>query len=376
MSSTNVASLRRRENRVDTHALESTVAALLTPGKGILAADESFLTIEKRFDALHIPSTEENRRAYRELLFKTTGLNEFISGVILFDETIRQKSSDGVLMPELLTAQGIVPGIKVDKGTVAFAKFPGEKITEGMDGLRERLAEYRKLGARFTKWRAVLSIGKSIPSHSCIEENADTLALFAALSQEAGLVPIVEPEVLMDGSHTLARCEEVTLMTLGCVFGSLLEHQVTLEHMLLKTGMVLSGSKSAEQASVAAVAEATNRCLRRAVPAAVPGIVFLSGGQSDIVATERLNAICAAGAAPWTLSFSFGRALQDAALKTWLGVTANAEAAQAALHHRAKCNSLALLGKFSANSELATSVRSEPVKTTTTSQKTELTAIH
>ena len=355
--------------------LASTVAALLATGKGILAADESFPTIGKRFAALNIPSTEDNRRAYRELLFKTTGLNEFISGVILFDETIRQKTSDGKPMPELLAAQGIVPGIKVDKGTVAFANFPGEKITEGMDGLRERLAEYRKLGARFTKWRAVISIGKSIPSHSCIEENADTLALFAALSQEAGLVPIVEPEVLMDGSHTLARCEEVTLMTLGCVFGSLIEHQVAFEHMLLKTGMVLSGSKNLEQASVAAVAEATNRCLRRAVPAAVPGIVFLSGGQNDADATERLNAICAAGKAPWTLSFSFGRALQDAALKTWHGVPTNVADAQAALHLRAKCNSLALLGKFSADPEKSPPVKFELVKTTK-SRKPEPITIH
>lgn len=373
--STNIASVRRRDNHTDAHTLDSTIAALLAPGKGILAADESFPTIEKRFAALHIPSTEDNRRAYRELLFKTAGLNEFISGVILFDETIRQKSSDGVLIPELLAAAGIIPGIKVDKGTIAFANFPGEKITEGMDGLRERLAEYRKLGARFTKWRAVISISKTTPSHSCIEENADTLALFAALSQEAGLVPIVEPEVLMDGSHTLARCEEITCMTLGCVFGSLMEHQVAFEHMLLKTGMVLSGAKSPDQASIAAVAEATNRCLRRAVPAAVPGIVFLSGGQSDVAATERLNAICSAGRTPWTLSFSFGRALQDAALKTWLGSPANIAAAQAALHLRAKCNSLALLGKLSASSAKEPALESH-VQKTALPRKDELIAIN
>jgi len=326
------------------YTLESTVAALLTSGKGILAADESFPTIGKRFAALNIPSTEENRRSYRELLFTTPGLSDFISGVILFDETIRQKDSKGAPMTKLLTAQGIVPGIKVDKGTVPFANFANEKITEGLDGLRERLEEYRKLGARFTKWRAVIAIGKTIPSNRCIEENADTLARFAALSQEAGLVPIVEPEVLMDGNHSLARCEEVTCTTLECVFGALFEHQVALERMLLKTGMVLSGAKYAQQADSAAVAEATIRCLRRAVPAAVPGIVFLSGGQSDVVATEHLNAICAAGEVPWTLSFSFGRALQDAAMKTWQGATANYAAAQAALLHRAKCNSLALHG--------------------------------
>ena len=333
------------------YTLASTVDALLTSGKGILAADESFPTIEKRFASLSIPSTEDNRRAYRELLFTTPGLNEFISGVILFDETIRQKSSKGTRIPELLAAQGNIPGIKVDKGTVAYANFAGEKITEGMDGLRERLIEYRKLGARFTKWRAVIAIGKSIPSHSCIEENADTLALFAAVSQEAGLVPIVEPEVLINGNHTLARCEEVTCTTLECVFGALFEHQVALEHMLLKTGMVLSGSKCPDQADNAAIAAATIRCLRRAVPAAVPGIVFLSGGQSDVAATERLNAICASGVVPWTLSFSFGRALQDQALKTWTGSPTNVAAAQSALHHRARCNSLALQGKYSAGFE-------------------------
>jgi len=339
------------------NTLDSTVTALLAAGKGILAADESFPTIGKRFAALGIPSTEENRLAYRELLFTTPKLNEYISGVILFDETLRQQSSKGTRIPDLLAAQGIVPGIKVDKGTVAYANFPGEKITEGMDGLRERLIEYRKLGARFTKWRAVIAIGKTIPSNSCIEENADTLGLFAAVSQEAGLVPIVEPEVLKDGNHSLARCEEVTCTTLGCVFGALLEHQVALEHMLLKTGMVLSGAKCLDQASVSAVAEATLRCLRRAVPVAVPGIVFLSGGQSDVAATERLKAICSVGASPWKLSFSFGRALQDAAMKTWLGAPANVAAAQTALQHRAACNSLAIQGAHPAGSAIVSSVK-------------------
>jgi fructose-bisphosphate aldolase class I len=332
-------------------AMASTAAALVAPGKGILAADESLPTIGKRFAALNIPSTEENRRAYRELLFTTSRLGEFISGVILFDETIRQKTSNDARMPDLLAAQGIVPGIKVDKGTVALPGFAGEKITQGLDGLRERLAEYRQLGARFTKWRAVIAIGGHLPTTACIESNARALALFAALSQEAGLVPIVEPEVLMDGDYTLARCEEVTTATLQTVFAALCEHRVVLEAMLLKTGMVLSGKDGAEQADAAKVAETTIRCLRRTVPAAVPGIVFLSGGQSDVAATERLNAICRAGGVPWKLSFSFGRALQDAAMKTWQGSLANVAAAQAALHHRARCNGLAVQGKYSEQAE-------------------------
>ncbi len=331
--------------------LESVARALVAPGKGILAADESFPTIEKRFNALNIPSTEENRAAYREMLFTTPGLSEFISGVILFDETIRQQTKGGVPFRDLLVKEGINPGIKVDKGTVGLPNFSGEKFTQGLDGLRERLAEYRELGARFTKWRAVITIGDGLPTATCIEANADALALFAALSQEAGLVPIVEPEVLMDGDHTLAHCEEVTRTTLERVFGALFDQRVALEGMLLKTGMVLSGKNCPQQAGVKEVAEATIRCLRRAVPAAVSGIVFLSGGQSDVAATERLNAICALGNPPWTLSFSFGRALQDAALKTWRGSAANAAAAQAALNHRAKCNGLAVQGKYSADLE-------------------------
>ena len=338
-------------------AVASTAAALVAPGKGILAADESLPTIGKRFKALNIPSTEENRRAYRELLFTTPGLGEFISGAILFDETIRQKTSGGVSMPQILAAQGIIPGIKVDKGTVALPGFAGEKITQGLDGLRERLAEYRKLGARFTKWRAVIAIGENLPTAACIEANARALALFAALSQEAGLVPIVEPEVLMDGDHTLARGEEVTGATLQTVFAALSDHRVVLEGMLLKTGMVLSGKDCAEQADAGTVAEATIRCLRRTVPAAVPGIVFLSGGQSDVAATERLNAICQTGGVPWKLSFSFGRALQDAAMKTWQGSPANVAAAQAALRHRATCNGLAVQGKYSAQAERENAAR-------------------
>ncbi len=334
--------------------MESTVTALLASGKGILAADESFPTIGKRFKALNIPSTEENRRAYREMLFTTPGLGEFISGVILFDETIRQRTSRGALLPAWLAAQGIVPGIKVDQGTVALPAFAGEKITLGLDGLRERLAEYRQLGARFTKWRAVIAIGAGIPTDACIEANAGSLALFAALSQEAGMVPIVEPEILMDGAHTIARCEEVASATLRTAFDALFLHRVVLEKMLLKTGMVLSGGECPQQADVAMVAEATRRCLRRTVPAAVPGVVFLSGGQSDVAATQRLNAICQMGSVPWKLSFSFGRALQDAALKTWRGSPAHVAAAQAALHRRARCNGLAVQGTYSAATERAT----------------------
>ncbi len=331
-------------------AMAATVAALLAPGKGILAADESLPTIGKRFKARNIPSTEESRRAYRELLFTTPGLGDFISGVILFDETIRQQIG-GVPAAAALAGQAIVPGIKVDLGTVALPGFAGEKFTQGLDGLRERLAGYRELGARFTKWRAVIAIGEHLPTAACVETNARTLALFASLSQEAGLVPIVEPEVLMDGGHDLARCEEVTNATLHRVFAALVDHRVALETMLLKTGMVLPGHDCPRQADASKIAEATIRCLRRTVPAAVPGLVFLSGGQSDVAATERLNAICRVGDVPWQLSFSFGRALQDAALKTWQGSPATVPAAQAALHHRAKRNALAVQGRYSEQSE-------------------------
>ena len=334
-------------------ALESTLKSLLASGKGILAADESFATIEKRFKALNISSTEENRGAYREMLVTTPGLSEFISGVILFDETVRQRMSHGIpiTIPKVLAQQDIIPGIKVDKGTASLANFPGEKITQGLDGLRERLVEYRELGTLFTKWRAVIAIDERLPTRSCIDANANTLALFAALSQEAGLVPIVEPEILMNGSHTIIRCEEVTNAALESVFAALFQYRVVLELMLLKTGMILSGAESPQQAEVGEVAEVTLRCFRRAVPAAVPGIVFLSGGQSDEVATQRLNAICGAGDVPWRLSFSFGRALQSPALRIWKGSPVNVEAAQAALHHRAKCNGFALQGKYSAQME-------------------------
>jgi fructose-bisphosphate aldolase class I len=338
--------------------MESTLESLLCSGKGILAADDSFPTIEKRFKALHISSTEENRGAYREMLFTAPGLSEFISGVILVDETIRQRMAHGVpiAIPVALVQRGMIPGIKVDKGTVSFANFTGETITQGLDSLRDRLIEYRELGARFTKWRAVIAIGEHIPTCTCIDANANALALFAALSHEAGLVSIVEPEILMNGSHTIARCEEVTNATLKSVFGALFEYRVVLEQMLLKTGMILSGRECSQQADVAEVAETTLRCFRRAVPAAVPGIVFLSGGQGDDEATLRPNAICKAGDVPWKLSFSFGRALQSPALKIWKGSAANGEAAQAALHHRAKCNGFALLGKYSAQMETTTKI--------------------
>jgi len=265
--------------------------------------------------------------------------------VILFEETLRQRMQTNVPVPELLAKQGMIPGIKVDQGPVALANFAGEKITQGLDGLRERLNEYREAGARFTKWRAVITIGPDMPTRTCIETNVQTLAQFAALSQEAGLVPIVEPEVLMDGNHTITRCEEVTGVVLQAVFAALFNHRVVLEQMLLKTGMVLSGAECPEQADDETVAKATLRCLQRAVPAAVPGIVFLSGGQSDEAATQRLKVICGPGGSPWKISFSYGRALQSPAMKSWQGSPANVGAGQAALYDRAKSNGLAVRGK-------------------------------
>ena len=326
--------------------LEQTARALVAPGKGILAADESHGTIEKRFKAIGVESTEATRFAYREMLFTTPGLGEFISGVILFDETLRQKGPDGTPLVEVLKRQAIIPGIKVDKGAKALAGFPGEKITEGLDGLRERLVEYAKLGAQFTKWRAVITVGPDIPTRTCLEANAHALARFAALSQEAGLVPIVEPEVLMDGEHTIERHFEVTEGALKLVFHALHEHHVRLEALLLKPNMVLSGKDSAQQAAVAHVAEMTLRCMLRGVPAAVPGIVFLSGGQSDVNATQHLNALNQLRKTPWELSFSFGRALQAPALKAWKGSPTNLNSAQSALHHRARCNSAARFAKY------------------------------
>ncbi len=327
--------------------METTARSLVARGKGILAADESTGTIEKRFKAVGATCTEENRRTYRELLVTTPGLAEFISGVILFDETIRQKADDGTPLAEALRRRDIIPGIKVDNGATPLAGFAGEKMTGGLDGLRERLAEYRELGARFTKWRAVIAIGVNIPSDACLRANAHGLARFAALSQEAGLVPIVEPEVLMDGDHTLERHGEVTQHTLRIVFDALAEHRVRLEAMLLKPNMVLSGKDCPQQASVAEAAEATLRCVRRTVPVAVPGLVFLSGGQSDARATGHLHAMNQPGPAPWELSFSFGRALQAPALKAWAGLPANIAPAQQQLLHRAKCNSAARCGTYS-----------------------------
>jgi fructose-bisphosphate aldolase class I len=336
-------------------SLEEIARALVAPGKGILAADESDGTIKKRFDSIGVESTEEKRRAYRELLFTTPGTEEFIGGVILFDETIRQSASDGTPFPELLSSRGIIPGIKVDKGAKDLAGAPGETVTEGLDGLRERLAEYHELGARFTKWRAVLSIdeGAGLPSDYCIWTNAHALARFAALSQEAGLVPIVEPEVLMDGGHSIETSYRVTDRTLDAVFTELFDQRVKREGSLLKTNMVVSGYDSPEQADVDAVAEKTIKCLKNTCPAAVPGVVFLSGGMSDEDATARLNAMNQRGPHPWELSFSYGRALQAPALKAWGGDPGKVEEAQKALYRRAKFNGAARSGSYAPEWETA-----------------------
>jgi fructose-bisphosphate aldolase class I len=333
------------------HNLEETARALVAPGKGILAADESDGTIKKRFDSIGIESTEDNRRAYRDLLFTTEGAADHISGVILYDETIRQSALDGTPFPELLESQGVIPGIKVDKGAKDLAHAPGEKITEGLDGLRERLADYASLGARFTKWRAVITIGAGIPSEYCLWTNAHALARYAALSQEAGLVPIVEPEVLMDGDHSIEASFDVTSRTLHTVFTELRDQRVHFEQMLLKPNMVLSGYDASSRAGVQEVAEQTIRCFRRHVPAAVPGIVFLSGGQTDEDATAHLNAMNAMGPHPWELSFSYGRALQAPALKAWSGEAANVAGGQSAYLHRAKMNGLARSGSYSPDLE-------------------------
>ena len=331
--------------------LNETARALVAPGKGILAADESTGTIKKRLDSIGVESTEETRRAYRDMLFTTDGAAEHISGVILYDETIRQSSADGTPFPKLLESQGIIPGIKVDLGAKPLAKAEGETITEGLDGLRDRLNEYRDLGARFAKWRAVISIGESIPSEYCLWTNAHALARYAALCQEAELVPIVEPEVLMDGDHTIERSFEVTSRTLHAVFTELRDQRVEPEDMLLKPNMVLSGYDSSEQAGDQQVAELTLKCFLRHVPSAVPGIVFLSGGQSDEDATARLNTMNAKGPHPWELSFSYGRALQAPALKAWGGESANLPAGQEAYLHRAKMNGLARSGSYSPEME-------------------------
>ncbi|HZO97921.1 MAG TPA: class I fructose-bisphosphate aldolase [Gaiellaceae bacterium] len=327
--------------------LSQTARALVAPGKGILAADESTGTIKRRFDAIGVESTEETRRAYRDLLFTAEGAERWISGVILFDETIRQSSADGTPFPELLASKGVIPGIKVDKGAKPLANAPGETITEGLDGLRERFEEYVSLGARFAKWRAVYSIGDGRPSEYAVWANAHALARYAALAQEAGLVPIVEPEVLMDGTHSIEEAYRATARVQHAVFTELRDQRVELEGMLLKPNMVLSGYDSPTRASVAEVAEQTLRCLRHHVPAAVPGIVFLSGGQSDEAATEHLNAMNALGPQPWELSFSYGRALQAPAQKAWAGSAANVAAAQRAFLKRARLNGLARTGSYS-----------------------------
>ena len=329
--------------------LESIARALVAPGKGILAADESTPTITKRFQTINLLSTEDTRRAYREMLFTAPGLEEFIGGVILFDETIRQRSSDDEPLVDILKKKGIIPGIKVDKGTKPLAGFPGEKVTEGLDGLRERLPEYVKMGARFTKWRAVIAIGQGIPTETCVSANAHALARFAALSQEAGLVPIVEPEVLMDGDHTMGHCEDVTRMMLHTVFKELAAHRVAIENMLLKVNMITAGKNYGQQPNVPDVADATLRCLAGTVPNSLPGIVFLSGGQDDVLATQRLNAMNQFDNVPWQLGFSFARALQAPALQAWNGE--HIRAGHLALLHRAQCNSAARFGRYSEEME-------------------------
>jgi fructose-bisphosphate aldolase, class I len=326
--------------------LNAVARALVAPGKGILAADESTGTIKKRFDSIGLESTEDRRRAYREMLFTTKGAAEFISGVILYDETIRQSASDGRTLVQVLTDQGIIPGIKVDQGAKPLALAPGELVTEGLDGLRERLAEYRDLGARFAKWRAVITIGETIPSGNCLTANAHALGRYAALCQEAGIVPIIEPEVLMDGSHTIERCDDVTRETLHTVFKALYRQGVALEGLLLKPNMVLSGKDCPVQASTDEVADATIACFRATVPAAVPGIVFLSGGQSDEAATAHLDAMNRRGPHPWELSFSYGRALQAPAIKAWGGADERAAAGQAAFLKRARLNGAARFGDY------------------------------
>jgi fructose-bisphosphate aldolase, class I len=336
--------------------LHETARALVAEGKGILAADESSGTIKKRFDSIGVESTEENRRFYRDMLFTTEGAEEFISGVILYDETIRQSSADGTPFPKLLESKGIIPGIKVDMGAKPLAGSPDETVTEGLDGLRERLQEYFDLGARFTKWRAVISIGDGRPSEYAIWTNAHALARFAALSQEAGLVPIVEPEVLMDGGHSIDESFRVTERTLRALFTEMFDQRVEREGSLLKTNMVVSGYDSSDQADVDTVAEMTISCLKNTVPAAVPGVVFLSGGMSDEDATARLNAMNQRGPHPWELSFSYGRALQAPALKAWGGDPANAEAAQQAYYRRAKFNGAARTGSYAPDWETAEAV--------------------
>jgi fructose-bisphosphate aldolase class I len=336
---------------MDLQQLESTAQSLVTEGKGILAADESNRTIAKRFDSIGVEATEETRRAYRELLFTTEGAEEYISGVILYDETIRQSSADRTPFPKLLESKGIIPGIKVDTGAKPLALADGETITEGLDGLRERLEEYRELGARFAKWRATYSIGEDRPSEYCVWTNAHALARYAALCQEVGITPIVEPEVLQDGTHTIEESSKATGRVLQALYTELHDQRIEYRGALLKPNMVMSGYEASSRASVDEVAAATLECFYKHVPAAVPGIVFLSGGQSDEDATGHLNAMNARGPHPWQLSFSYGRALQAPALKAWAGKEENVEAAQRAYYHRAKMNSAARTGMYAPEME-------------------------
>jgi fructose-bisphosphate aldolase class I len=332
------------------HELHDTAKAIVADHKGILAADESTGTITKRFDSIGVESTEENRRFYRQLLFTAPGMEDSIGGVILYDETIRQSADDGMSLAEVLSAKGVIPGIKVDTGAHDQAGFPGEKVTEGLDGLRARFEEYRGLGARFAKWRAVITIGDGMPTHGNLRANAEALARYAALSQEAGIVPIVEPEVLMDADNSLEVCREVTTRTLHETFAALYEHGIDLQGTLLKPNMVIPGKGASDQASPERIAEATVNTFFGVVPASIPGIVFLSGGQSEVQATENLNAINRIGG-PWALSFSYGRALQQSALQAWSGDAANMDAAQAAFMHRARMNALAVAGEWNAEME-------------------------
>lgn len=335
-------------------ALEQIAKAMVAPGKGILAMDESHPTCAKRFKALGIPETEAMRQAYRDMLVTTAGLSDYISGAILFDETIRQTTLAGAAFPDYLSEHGIIPGIKVDAGAKALAGHAGEKVTEGLDGLRERLNEYYQLGARFSKWRAVITIGDGLPSWACIEANAHALARYARLSQEAGLVPIVEPEVLMDGAHSIERSYEVTELAQRITFQHLRNQGVMMQAMVLKPSMVISGAGASARANVESVARATVRCLLNTVPANVPGIAFLSGGQTDQQASAHLNAMHTLGVdLPWALTFSYGRALQQAAMTAWNGDAANAAAAQKVLLQRARCNGKAALGDYSADMEQA-----------------------
>jgi fructose-bisphosphate aldolase class I len=336
---------------MDKSLLSKTAAAMVAKGKGVLAADESAGTCEKRFKSVGVECTEDTRRTYRNLLFSTSGVEQYLSGVILFDETVRQKANDGSLIPQYLAKKGILPGVKVDKGLANIPFTKEEKVTEGLDGLQKRMKEYFDLGCRFAKWRAVITIGADIPTHTCLYANAHALARYAAICQEASIVPMIEPEVLLDGNHSAERSEEVHEATLRATYAAMAAYNVSIEHLILKTSMVVSGKDNSRQAGVDEVAERTVRVLRRTVPAAQPGIVFLSGGQSDEAATAHLNAMAAMKGLPWPLTFSYSRALQNTALKTWRGQAGNAGAAQKAFHHRAQMNGLASQGQWKAGLE-------------------------